>query len=516
MRCGSKVLAVAWFSFIFSLSANIANADELVLNGSASYFHLTRDYYIGGLYLPLKSDNIDYIHSSSIAKRMKIVIQVPSWTPRRWSQIWQNNIAINNENLSPTPQMQQALMEFTSFPRTELKAGDEVIIDYQPNGNSRVLLNNDTVIEVPGTDFFNYMVNTWVGSLPPTREFRQLILGQENASDKHAGFLASHQPARLDLWSGWIAAEQAQQEALEQARLAEARRQAQEAAEAKRQAEEAARRTEELRKQEEKARIAAAAAAQKAVQATAPVAKAAKKQAPTTSAANNNTNALKVLADEQTYYLKMLQWELQRKVEANVSYPAWAKQFGQEGNVIIDFRLFRNNDIGDIQVRDPSISEILTNEVRSALRKAVENQTISKELAGDSWLLKAQYHFKLQNSKQPEFEMPIAPASLQKASKADPKKLEEQYITAQTEKIIAAVVYPPGAKILKKQDLVRISVQVDKTGKVLAIKEEQSSRHRELNQALTDAVKNSAPFPAFPLGLQQESLEFQVEYNFKL
>src|SRR5690554_961890 len=152
-------------TLVISFSPAYATADSLVLNGSASYVQLTRDYYLGGLYLPQKSDDPNYIHSPSIAKRMQMIIQIPAWSPRRWSQVWQNNIAINNENLSPSPQMQQALMQFTSFPKAELRAGDEVVIDFQPNGNSRVLLNGETVLEVPGSEFFNYMVNTWIGSL---------------------------------------------------------------------------------------------------------------------------------------------------------------------------------------------------------------------------------------------------------------------------------------------------------------------------------------------------------------
>src|SRR5690554_8172845 len=74
---------------------------------------------------------------------------------------------------------------FTSFPRSDIKAGDEIVIDYQPGGNSRILLNNDLVVEASGTTLFNYLVNTWIGKLPPTREFRNQILGQEASSDSH-------------------------------------------------------------------------------------------------------------------------------------------------------------------------------------------------------------------------------------------------------------------------------------------------------------------------------------------
>lgn len=511
-----------FLSFAASGFAPTATADNLVLNGSASYFHLTRDYYLGGLYLPTKSDDIDYIHAARTAKRMQIIIQVPSWTPRRWSQIWQNNIAINNENLSPSAQMQQALITFTSFPRAELKAGDEIIIDYQPNGNSRVLLNGDLVIEVPGTEFFNYMVNTWVGTLPPTREFRQQILGQSQANDKQVDTLLKHRPNRTGLWAGWIAAEEAQRLAQEE----ETQRLAQEAAAEKRRAEEAARRAEQQRQQEEQARIAAAQLAAQQAQAKVVAAPKVTASAPTTTAKaapapvttpKTNQASLQALADEQRYFLDMLQWDLQRKVEANVSYPAWAKQFGQEGHVVIDFRLHKNNEISDVQIRDASLSDILISEVQRAIRTVSPNIAIPQQLAGESWLLKAHYQFSLQGNKQAANTMPVAPASLQKSvGKVDSKQLEESYRQQQSERILEAVVYPPAARILKKQDRVSVEVTLDKSGAITSIKEVKNSRHRELNQALTDAIKKSEPFPAFPLGLTADSITLMLEYDFKL
>src|SRR5690554_2337858 len=122
---------MSWFKSEFTVLLlslfvlSTAHADDLVLNGSAVFKHLTRDQYIGGLYLPQASEDINYILSDSTTKRMQIVVTVPSWSPRRWSQIWQNNIAINNDNFSQDPAVQQALMTFTSFPRSDIKAGED-------------------------------------------------------------------------------------------------------------------------------------------------------------------------------------------------------------------------------------------------------------------------------------------------------------------------------------------------------------------------------------------------------
>ena len=522
----AKTVLLSLYALLFTVAGTVtSHADELVLNGSAVYQNLTRDYYLGGLYLPTRSDDIQYILSPATEKRMQFIIQIPSWPVRRWTQIWQNNIAINNDDLSPNPQLQQALMEFTRFPRQELKSGDELIVDYQPGGNSRVLLNGDLVLEVPGTDFFNYMVNTWIGKLPPTREFKQQILGQDTANTTQQQQLIGHQPQRIGLFAGWLAAEATAAKAAQEAKEAEQRRLAQAAREERLKAEEAARAAEAAQQQkllatqqaqieeEEKQRVERARQQQQkqeqAIKAQA--AKASQKQPASQPAPTQ------VLAQEQRYYLSMLQWQLQRQVEAAVIYPAWAKQFNQEGQVVIDLRLNRQREVSETQVRDESVPALLNTEVLRATTAAAEKINIPAELAGDSWPLTVRYQFSLPQKAQPELTMPQPPASLQKSTaKVDTKQAEENYRQQQIARIQDTVIYPPGARILKKQDSVTIEIVIDESGNVTSIRDVKLSRHRELNQALQDAVKKAAPFPPLPLELNKKQLTLDISYDFKL
>src|SRR5690554_6727220 len=509
---------------VFCISS--VQADSLVLNGSAVYSDLNRDLYLGGLYLPKASDDPDYIFSADTAKRMQIVVSVPSWSPRRWSQIWQNIIAINNDSFSANESVQQALMTFTSFPRQDIRAGDEIVIDYQANGNSRVLLNGDLVLEAPGTEFFNYMVNTWIGKLPPTREFRQNILGQEKPNESQKETLLNHRTQRAGLFSGWIAAEKAalkaEQDRIEQARIAAEQQQRQRNAEAARQAE--LKRQQELAQQQElraKESIQPTAeekrlAQQRAEQQRQQQAQAAAAQAKKLKS-QGQTNTAKALEDEQLYHLNMLQWQLQRQLQAAVSYPAWAKQFGQEGLVELDLQVNRQQEVSKLQARNDGASDLLVNEVKRAVAVAAAKTTIPADLAGDSWPVSVSYLFSLQNKPQPEVAMPKAPTSLQKAkAPVSSKELEAEYVQAELERIAANVQYPPGARILKKQGKVIVEFDISKEGKVLEIREVESSRHRELNQALQAAVKGSEPYPPLPLALKKEKLTLTLDYDFKL
>lgn len=496
-----------------------SQAATLELNGAAAYSQLTREYYLGALYLPKRSDDINYILADTTAKRMQIVIRIPSWSPRRWSQIWQNNIAINNDDLSPSPQLQQALIDFTNFPRQDLQQGDELNIEYQPNGNSRVLLNGDVVLELSGTEFFNYMVKTWIGKLPPTREFRQQILGQEEISAQIKATVLGHQPSRAGLFAGWIAAERATKVAAQAA--AKAAEQAAARAEEEREqarlrsAQASAQNKDEQQASEDRqARLAAEKLAKERAASQQKQQEQAIKAQAERLAREGSQTAAKNLAEEQRYYLNMLQWQLQRQTDAAVSYPGWAKQFNQEGLVELDLRINRKQEVSQVQVRDDSVPNLLINEVQRAVGVAAGKLNIADELAGDSWPVTVRYRFSLKGQSLPENAMPKVPASLQKQASGNSKQQEQQYRSEQGQRVFSLVQYPASARLLKKQDKVQFSVRLASDGKVISVQEVQASRHRELNQAMQAAINAAEPFPPLPTGVKE--LILVLDYEFKL
>lgn len=509
-------------------------AAELVLNGSASYYYLTREYYVAGLYLPAPEQDPDAILSPDTAKRMQLIVSTERWSPRKWAQQWQNNISINNDNLSADTQVQQAVMEFTQFPRDDLHRDDEIRVDYQPGGNTRVLLNRELVIESSGVELFNYLLNTWIGKLPPSREFRQHILQQDTsaAAEQNRRLLLTHEipAARNQLYSGWLNAERAAQQAeqerqQQQARAAELEAEKAEL-EARKQREAEARRLAEERAAREAAEKLAKQRAEQLRQAQATAIKAqaerlAKAQKPASSKASNSKSTAKsadILAAEQDYYLQQLQWQLQRQLEAEVSYPAWAKQFAQEGLVEMDLELNRAGETFNLRARDDSVAKLLVSEVQRAVQSAASKISINDDLEGQQWPLSVSYRFSLQGAEQPTMAMPQPPKSLQvkKAPPAQQGQLRQSYEDVQRERILSAVEYPKAAQILKKKGLVELQVEILRDGKLGEIKELSNNRHRELTQALINAVKQNAPFPPLPAELSDSSLKLKVSHDFKL
>ena len=531
-RCGRSVSLA-----LLLLCALPASAD-LVLNGSAVYQQLTRNYYLAGLYLPQPAQSAETIFSPAVARRMQLVVSADHWSPRKWRSQWQNNIAINNDGLQASPQLQQALMDFTRLLRHDLQTGDEIRIDFQPGGATRIQLNRELAMAVDGPQLFDALLRTWIGKLPPSREFRQQILGLTAMDEGQQQTLLSHHipEARQQLYSGWLAEEAAiaaAAEARAAARLAaqaaaeDARREQQRQAEEARLAEQA-QAEEQARQQQQQARLQAArddaereqlqkaAALQQAQQAAAQ--QQARRLVGQTSNVLGAGKTAAVLAQEQIYYLQLLQWRVQRQVQAEVSYPAWAKQFKEEGLAQVDFRLQRDKSVLQTDIRNTQISDLLNSELVRALRVAVLQVEVPPDLDGDSWPLVVSYRFSLSGDEQPLTAMPEAPASLRQGPlpAAQQQQLLAAYRAAQLQRIYAAVVYPAAARILKKQGPVVLEADIAADGRLLAVRPLRPSVHRELNDALQAAVQQSAPFPALPAGSGETSLTLTVSYEFRL
>merc|ERR1712000_404334 len=76
------------------------------------------------------------------------------------------------------------------------------------------------------------------------------------------------------------------------------------------------------------------------------------------------------LTREQSYYLQLLQWQLQRATTEEVVYPGWARQFSQQGLAQLDFTLQRDQQITNLRVRDNRVGTLLTQELERALKKS--------------------------------------------------------------------------------------------------------------------------------------------------
>lgn len=503
----------------------------LDLNGIASFKQLRKEYYIAALYLATPSDDSSTIINSNGTQRMVIKVTTDKWSPRRWALTWQDNIAINND-LSAHPELLETIMAFTQFPKSKLTQGDQLIIDYSPAFGTVIKLNGFNVVKTEDKTLFNFMLNTWLGKLPPSQEFKQRILSQQKDSEE-ASLKARFDSlqlsvARKNTVASWISADQEKEAArlaAIEAKKAQAQKEKQnkayQAALAKQKAQQQAKAkqqqllAEKKRKadQEKKQQLAKARATAKAQR----EAERKRAQAEAEKQAQAEQKSKKIRAEEQNYYFAHYQWELQRDATNRVSYPVWAAKFGQQGLVKLSAKVNESGEIIELNHHNESVSQLLKQEAERALRESASYIFPPAELSGESWNVFFEYDFNLNNAPQNISAKPQRPASLQtkKLNQAAYAKLKNDYVKQALEGIKIFIEYPESARVLRHKGEVTLSLTVDSSGQLLDIQDKKASRYSTLNQQLRSAIESALPLPPIPDELRATTLSFDVSHHYK-
>ncbi len=506
---------------ILSLSL-AAPTFALTLNGIAKYELLRKEIYIASLFLSERSDNAQTILTSSQNKRMAIKVTSKRWSPRRWSRMWQNDIAINNPFVSDDELIGQ-LMMFSGFLDAPLVQGDEIIIDYVVGVGTNITINNVKIISTTSGQLFNLLANAWIGKLPPSGEFKRRILGtdkdalSQTLNERYNG--VNYTNPRSQLISSWI-------KTRKDAELAELKKKAKELADVKAAAlakvkKEKARADKDRKAKSKKVIVNAKPKPVKTYVAPRKVAKKKKFSKPKKIASVKRSSkklSKEQLAAQNKYYLDLYQWELKREIRSAINYPQWALKFGQKGTVKINFTVTRKGVISKLTNVDDNISELLTAEVQNAIKDVVPFILPPDALSGSAWAVSFSYKFDPKSRSQSYLKKPVMPASLSSSSKlsrAQYKKILSQYIDEIRAMITDNIKYPVWSKKLKHTGTVEIEIQVNREGLVESSKDIKLTRHENLNQEVRSAIEKSQPLPSIPEALKLNSTKLKVKYKFK-
>ncbi len=522
-----KLMHIAGLIVCLSLS----NASfALTLNGIASYELLRKEIYIAALYLIEPSDNPQAILASSQSKRMAIKVTAKRWSPRRWSRMWQNDIAINNPFASDD-ELTNQLMLFSGFLDSPLTQGDEILIDYIATQGTSISINNVKIIQTPTSQLFNYLLNVWIGKLPPSGNFKRRILSANN--DELGQALKSrfnsinYTNQRSLLISSWIKVRKDAELAILNA---QAKAQAKALAKI---AVEKAREKAQAKAKQEKARELKAKKNAKAVALTrpkpiktyvAPKKKIKKKKKPdkpkkiASLKTVNTTKSKKQLAAQDLYYRDLYQWELRREIRSTINYPPWAQKFGQKGTVKMTFSVNRKGQVSNLLNEDDNISELLVGEVQSAINDVVPFILPPDALSGSEWDFSFSYQFDPKDSAQSYLKKPRMPASLlsnNKLTRAQYNKMLSQYIDDIKAAIADRIEYPVWSKKLNHRGTVEIEIKINREGLVQTSKDITLTRHETLNQEVRNAIEQSQPLPPIPEALKLNFTKVKVKHKFK-
>lgn len=182
-----KKLVSLFLSFVFILclspivatsATNVSLAgNNLQLNGLAVQSELRSDWFINGLYLGGKLDSADAILSDLGPKRMELKVLADNLSGRRLKRLWIERIRSNNP---PSDVLAKAkeVRKFAGVVGQNLEKNDVLTIDY---------VNDSTIVSINGSEqatfsggLFNLVLNTWIGTLPPSNEYKSAILGQSS------------------------------------------------------------------------------------------------------------------------------------------------------------------------------------------------------------------------------------------------------------------------------------------------------------------------------------------------
>ena len=153
---------------------------ELVLNGAGirhkfAFFKV----YIGSLYLTQKKNDNEAIFADIGPKRVSMHILSSEVTAQDLISSMNNALAAN---LSPH---ELALLEKRirdlNMVMSSLKAinkGSVVNLDFLPDVGTRVIVDGQERITIPGEDFFRAMLHIWIGNKPVDGRLRDAMLGK--------------------------------------------------------------------------------------------------------------------------------------------------------------------------------------------------------------------------------------------------------------------------------------------------------------------------------------------------
>lgn len=182
-----------------------ARAQALELNGVASFTELGEETYLAGLYIDWRStDPADFF--ADYRERKMEVRFASQVSRRRWVNNWMQSIAINNSR----QHLENAAEELSAVLSTfegNLFRGDHVEIHYLPESGTELRLNGHVLASGHSAAVFNLFLSSWLGPVPPSSQFRALLLGLESSTDSTR--FVTLQPAieRIEAVGAWAAVE---------------------------------------------------------------------------------------------------------------------------------------------------------------------------------------------------------------------------------------------------------------------------------------------------------------------
>jgi len=152
-----------------------AEGSTLVLNGLALREKFVFDVYVAGLYLQRKSSDAVAILNED-APRMLVMHFLRDVDAKAINKAWLEGLAANVPDASP--ELKAKFAELCLMMQ-DIQKGQEMGFAYDPVTGTDVMVAGQPKGGIPGKDFADAILATWIGPKPgPGVKFREALLGK--------------------------------------------------------------------------------------------------------------------------------------------------------------------------------------------------------------------------------------------------------------------------------------------------------------------------------------------------
>ncbi len=177
--CAPAALAAEIEGVKLADKIKLPGGPELVLNGAGVRHKFAfMKVYVGSLYLTQKRSDREAVLADPGAKRLGMHILADEVTAPELIASMNNALAANllPHELALMEKRIRDLNTVMSSIKT-LGKGGVVYLDYLPGTGTRILVNGEEKITIPGEDFFRGMLHIWIGTKPVDGGLRDAMLG---------------------------------------------------------------------------------------------------------------------------------------------------------------------------------------------------------------------------------------------------------------------------------------------------------------------------------------------------
>jgi hypothetical protein len=147
----------------------------LVLNGAGIRKKLFIKVYVGSLYLTAKQTAVGKILADPSAKSIVMNFLYKEVSTKKLVDGWNKGFA-DNSSAKEIKALQKRINQFNSLFTTVYK-GDEIRLDYLPGKGTQVRINSTLKGSVQGEDFYQALLEIWLGAKPADANLKDAMLG---------------------------------------------------------------------------------------------------------------------------------------------------------------------------------------------------------------------------------------------------------------------------------------------------------------------------------------------------